>query len=112
MKRLASVLLAAGMLTACNPAADNGKAVSESVDTAEAPRNDAINADANATETSQTPGANSFTEDQARGKITDAGYTDVTELTQNAEGMWEGKAMKDGKPMTVSLDYKGAVSAR
>ena len=111
MKRLASVLLAAGMLTACNPAGE-GKAVSESVDTAAAPRNDAINADANTTETTQTPGASSFTEDQARGQITNAGYTDVTELKQNEQGMWEGKAMKDGASANVSVDYKGAVSTR
>ena len=111
MKRLASVLLAAGMLTACNPAGE-GKAVSESVDTAEAPRNDAINADANTTETTQTPGASSFTEEQARGQITNAGYTDVKELTQTPEGLWQGSATKDGASVNVSVDYKGAVSTR
>ncbi|MDP3658682.1 hypothetical protein [Phenylobacterium sp.] len=56
--------------------------------------------------------ANSFTEDQARGHITNAGYTDVTGLTKTADGMWMAKAKKGGKAMDVSLDFKGAVTAK
>lgn len=57
------------------------------------------------------PGANSFTEEQARQRILDAGYTDVTQLTKNANGIWQGEARKDGQTVHVTLDYKGDVSS-
>ena len=56
-------------------------------------------------------GANSFTEDQARGRFTKAGYTGLSKLTK-AGGLWQGTAMKGGKRQTVMLDYKGNVTAR
>ena len=56
-------------------------------------------------------GANSFTEDQARGRFAKAGYTGVSKLTK-ADGLWQGTAMKGGKRATVMLDYKGNVTAR
>ncbi len=76
------------------------------------PENGAVNTDANKTEATQTPGSNSFTEGQARGHIEHAGYTDVGALTKTPEGLWTGPAKKDGKPVTVSVDFKGAVSAQ
>ena len=74
--------------------------------------NEAVNADANTMDASQSPGSNSFTEMQARGHIENAGYSDVTALTKTTDGMWTGKAMKSGKSMTVTVDFKGAVSAK
>ncbi len=56
-------------------------------------------------------GANSFTENQARGRFAKAGYTGLSKLTK-ADGLWRGMAMKGGKQMTVMLDYKGNVTAR
>lgn len=76
------------------------------------PQNDAVNADANKGEATQTPGSNSFTQDQARGHIENAGYTDVTGLTKTPDGLWIGSAKKDGKTVQVSVDFKGAVSAK
>ena len=74
--------------------------------------NEAVNAEANTTDASQSPGSNSFTESQARGQIENAGYSDVSGLTKSADGMWTGKAMKSGKSMNVSVDFKGAVSTK
>lgn len=74
--------------------------------------NEAVNADANTMDASQSPGSNSFTEMQARGHIENAGYSDVTALTKTTDGMWTGKAMKSGKSMNVTVDFKGAVSAK
>lgn len=93
---------------AAGGAADAGGAVSPP----QSPQNDAINADANKTETTQTPGSNSFTEGQARGHIEHAGYSNVTGLTKTPDGMWVGKAMKGGKTMDVSVDFKGAVTTK
>ena len=57
------------------------------------------------------PGANSFTEDQAKTRIQDAGYSDVTALTKDDQGIWRGQASKDGKSTAVALDYQGNVVA-
>jgi hypothetical protein len=61
-------------------------------------------------DTGTAAGANSFTEGQARGAIEKAGYTDVSELVQNDQGVWTGKAMKAGKSVPVSVDYRGSVT--
>jgi hypothetical protein len=56
-------------------------------------------------------GANSFTEDQARGRFAKAGYTVASKLTKQ-NGLWQGMATKGGKRVTVMLDYKGNITAR
>lgn len=57
-------------------------------------------------------GANSFTEDQARGRLTKAGYTRISDLKKDDKGHWVGMAMKKGKKTNVALDYKGNVTVR
>jgi putative membrane protein len=57
------------------------------------------------------PGANSFTEAQARERIEKAGYTNVSGLVKTQDGFWRGKAMKGGQTVQVSVDYQGNVSA-
>jgi periplasmic protein CpxP/Spy len=54
-------------------------------------------------------GSNSFTEGQARSRLEEAGYTNVTELKKNDQGIWQGKAQNDGRSITVGLDYKGNI---
>lgn len=62
--------------------------------------------------TAPVEGANSFTEDQAKERITEAGYADVTGLTLDDKGVWQAKAMKDGKAVAVALDYQGNIVAK
>ncbi|MGQ3215781.1 MAG: PepSY domain-containing protein [Shinella sp.] len=62
--------------------------------------------------TAPVEGANSFTEDQAKERITEAGYTDVTDLALDDKGIWQAKAMKDGKAVIVALDYQGNIVAK
>jgi hypothetical protein len=57
-------------------------------------------------------GHSSFTESQAKGRMAKAGYTSVGDLKKTDAGAWEGSATKDGKSVTVTLDYKGNVTAR
>jgi hypothetical protein len=64
------------------------------------------------TATPPLPGANSFTESQVRERIEANGYTAVTELKKDEQSIWRGTAMKDGKSITVALDYKGNVVAQ
>jgi hypothetical protein len=68
-----------------------------------------------AVNTGQNPGApvagqNSFTEDQAKSRIEAAGYTDVTGLKLDDQGVWRATAKKDGKDTGVSLDFQGNVT--
>lgn len=57
-------------------------------------------------------GANSFTEAQAKARIEEAGYTDVKSLKLDDKGVWQAAAMKDGKSVSVALDYQGNVTAQ
>ena len=56
-------------------------------------------------------GANSFTEGQARSRLEANGYSAITGLIKDSQGIWRGKAMKDGKTMDVALDFKGIIAA-
>jgi putative membrane protein len=58
------------------------------------------------------PGANSFTEAQAKDRIQDAGYADVSALAKDDNGVWRGQATKDGKTVSVALDYQGNVTSQ
>ena len=55
-------------------------------------------------------GANSFTEGQAKARIESRGYANVSGLGKDTNGLWRGKAMKDGKELNVTLDYQGNVT--
>lgn len=55
------------------------------------------------------PGANSFTMSQARGRLLRHGYSQVSGLHKDSQGVWHGTAMKDGQPAHVALDYQGRV---
>jgi hypothetical protein len=57
------------------------------------------------------PGANSFTEGQARSRIGDAGFTDVQGLRLDDQGVWRGRAMRGGQQTGVALDFQGNVVA-
>ena len=58
------------------------------------------------------PGSNSFTESQARSKIEEAGYQNVTELKKDDQGIWRAKAQKSGQTVSVGLDFKGNVATQ
>lgn len=75
------------------------------------PGNSAVNPSGANTSNQPVSGANSFTETQARTRIEGAGYTAVTDLVKDAQGVWRGKASKDGKQVNVSLDFQGNIIA-
>ena len=56
-------------------------------------------------------GANSFTEGQAKSRLEGAGLSNVADLQKDDQGIWRGKAMRDGKAVTVGFDYKGNIAA-
>jgi hypothetical protein len=56
-------------------------------------------------------GKNSFTESQAKTRIEAAGFTGVSGLTKDNNGVWHGKASKAGTTQTVNLDFQGNVTS-
>ena len=55
------------------------------------------------------PGANSFTEGQARRRIEDRGFTNVDQLHKDKNSIWQAEATKDGRRVRVGLDFHGNV---
>ncbi|MND66413.1 hypothetical protein D3C77_426870 [compost metagenome] len=105
--------LAAGaaLLASCgDQGRDEGRVEGPVVSSSEQPRNPAVDANDAMTSEALTPGANSFTEGQAREAIQKQGYTDIGPLSQDAQGIWSASATKDGRQTKVSVDYKGVVS--
>jgi hypothetical protein len=96
----ATLALIGGSALAQNPPAQQG------------PGNRAINTEGANNSTAPIAGANSFTESQAKSHIEAGGYSNVTGLKKDDNGVWRGKAMKDGKSLAVSVDFQGNVIAR
>lgn len=57
-------------------------------------------------------GHNSFTKAEAKSRVEKAGYTGVASLMLDHDGLWQAKAMQDGKAVHVALDFKGNVAAQ
>lgn len=78
---------------------------------------DAGNTPAVSTQDANNPGApvegeNSFTEDQARQRMEDAGYTGIKDLKLDDKGFWNASGMKGQSAVQLVLDYQGNVVAR
>src|SRR6188472_4219544 len=102
MKRsLATLCIAALMTTAA--AAQNQPAKS-------GPNNNAVNSAGQNNSNAPVAGRNSFTEGQAKSKIEEAGFTNVTALKKDDNGVWRGKATKGSASSDVSVDFQGNVN--
>ena len=55
------------------------------------------------------PGANSFTEAQAKVRLENQGFTGISPLVKDADGVWRGMATKAGRSLNVAVDYQGNV---
>ena len=65
----------------------------------------------NKTAAAPVKGRNSFTMGEARRRIEKGGFTQVTGLKKDADGIWRGKAMRSGASVDVYCDYQGNVGA-
>jgi hypothetical protein len=88
-----------------------GSAVAQVPPAQEGPQNRAINTSDSANRMAAGPvkGANSFTEGMARSRIEDKGFANVGPLTKDDDGIWRGRALRNGQPVDVALDYQGNV---
>jgi hypothetical protein len=96
---LCAALLAATAAAAQTPAAQSG------------PANNAVNKSGENNSDKPVAGRNSFTEGQAKSKIEGSGYSNVTDLKKDDNGVWRGKASKNGAQSSVSVDFQGNVNA-
>jgi hypothetical protein len=53
-----------------------------------------------------------MTNAQVTQKLDMAGYTKITDLKEQEDGTWMGKAMHDGKAVSVDVDQTGTVTAK
>ena len=74
------------------------------------PNNNAVNSPGQNNSNAPVAGRNSFTEGQAKSKIEEAGYINVTALKKDDNGVWRGKASKGGASLEVSVDFQGNVN--
>jgi opacity protein-like surface antigen len=65
---------------------------------------------ADADKNAPLPGANSFTEGQAKSRLEANGYSQVGTLTKDDNGVWKGSATHSGAQVTVSVDYRGNIT--
>jgi hypothetical protein len=93
----ATILLTSGSATAQQPAKSG-------------PNNNAVNSSGQNNSNAPVAGRNSFTEGQAKSKIEEAGYSNVTALKKDDNGVWRGKAKKGGAASDVSVDFQGNVN--
>ena len=56
-------------------------------------------------------GRNSFTMNEARRRIEAGGFTQVTGLKKDQDGIWRGTGMRGGASVPVYCDYQGNVGA-
>ena len=54
-------------------------------------------------------GANSFTEGEAKSRIEARGFANITQLRKDDQGIWRGKASRNGTMVDVALDFQGNV---
>jgi len=95
----ALAFVAAGAMAQTPPPAGNG------------PQNSAVNTTASPARQATQPvkGHNSFTMGEARKRIEKQGFTNVTGLAKDKDGIWRGQAMQNGQQVAVALDYEGNV---
>jgi len=76
---------------------------------AEGPQNPAVRTSEGNNAAAPVAGANSFTEGEAKSRIEARGFMNVTDLMKDDQGIWRGKAQRDGRQVNVALDYQGNV---
>ncbi|MES2710469.1 MAG: hypothetical protein V4653_02710 [Pseudomonadota bacterium] len=104
---LAAILLAGGVAAQTAPAPATPTAPASPQTTA--PAATAPRAADTQREGAPVAGANSFTERQAQARITDAGHSQVTGLSLGSDGVWRGRAMRNGVADDVAMDYRGEI---
>lgn len=75
------------------------------------PQNSAVNSQNSSNRMVDAPvkGRNSYTEGEAKSRIEKMGFANVSDLKKDDNGVWRGRATKNGRQVDISLDYQGNV---
>jgi hypothetical protein len=92
--------------------ASGALAQTQSPPAASGPQNPAVSGSTSKQVEAPVKGRNSFTEGEAKSRLESNGLSNVSGLAKDDDGVWRGKAMKNGKEVEVSLDYQGNVVTR
>ncbi|MGV7218701.1 hypothetical protein [Bradyrhizobium sp. UFLA05-112] len=103
MLRILPILAALTLLGSASVSAQSQPAQS-------GPGNNAVNSSDQNNSNAPVAGRNSFTEGQAKSRIEAAGYSNVSDLQKDNDGVWRGKADKAGTKTDVSIDFQGNVN--
>jgi len=108
---LAIAAVLAFVATGAVAQAQNPPAQTQNPPAKDGPQNSAINSpdSSNRQVTAPVSGHNSFTEGEAKSRIEKMGFSNVTNLKKDDNGVWRGRAIKDGKTVDISVDYQGNV---
>ena len=105
--------------TTGKPAAPDAKTSQQSGGQQSVTRPNSDKMDANSANTSAATsnvklekGANSFTEGETRSRLDKVGFKDAKDLKKDADEIWRGMAMQNGKSVKVGVDFKGNISAQ
>lgn len=108
MKRLMTgTVLGAATLMASAGFADNMKPKAD-----HSPNMPAVVTDETAVQLEPAAGSNSFTMTQATTKLQEQGFTKISGLKADKDGIWRGSATKNGVKQNVAVDYQGNVRAQ
>jgi len=77
---------------------------------ASGPQNPAISGSTSKQVEAPVKGRNSFTEGEAKSRIEKSGFSNVSGLAKDDNGVWRGKADKAGTKADVSVDFQGNVN--
>lgn len=53
------------------------------------------------------PGANSFTENQVRERLTEKGVRQIADLQKGDDGIWRGTGWVGDRKVSLAFDYRG-----
>ena len=74
------------------------------------PQNPAIHTDNTNNSNMPVAGANSFTQGEAMDRVKAKGFTHVSMLKKDDQGVWRGTARMHGHTQPVSVDFQGNVN--
>jgi len=109
MKKLSAIALSAAIM-GCAPALAVAQDQPGPTPDPDAMQNPAVKSPNKMTSGPLAAGHNSFTKSEARSRIEQAGYTNVTALKLDENGLWKAQATRDGQHIVVALDYKGDIA--
>ncbi len=74
------------------------------------PNNPAVNTTGANNSPMPVAGSNSFTAGEAKSRLQKRGYSHISGLRKDANGVWRGKARHHGHYVPVSIDFQGNVN--